>query len=357
MTAVPPAATLPEYSLSIEESAAPDWDIFVAAAPEASLYHLSGWTALAQEVFGHRTLFVHARDASGQLRGVLPLAQQRSWLLGNFATSVAFFNYGGAVASDPLVAQQMMSQAAAFAGRLGCRYVEFRDTRPRPGGWALRTDKVALQLELPGTFEELGKRLGSKLRSQVKRAEREELRRRAGGLELLDDFYRIFAENMRDLGTPVYPKRFFEAILRRFAEYCQLLVIDWRGEPAAAAFLVFWRGGAEVPWASCRACAKPIGLNMKLYWELLAQSIQRGCNRFDFGRSTVDSGTYRFKRQWGAQPVPLYWYRWERHSSPPSPAADDGPGKALRAATAIWQRMPLWAANALGPLVSGALPW
>lgn len=351
------ADTFSGCALSIEEAPSPEWDHFVAGMPQASLYHLSGWAALAREVFGHRALFVHAREPSGRLSGVLPLVQQRTWLLGNFATSVAFFNYGGPLATDPPVAQQMMTRASEVAAKLGCRYVEFRDTRPQAGSWVLRTDKVGLQLELPATFEELTKRLGSKLRSQVKRAEREELRQRIGTLELLDDFYNVFAENMRDLGTPVYPKRFFEAILRRFADHCQLLVIDWRGEPAAAAFLVFWRGCAEVPWASCRASAKPAGLNMKLYWEMLSLSLQRGCNRFDFGRSTIDSGTYRFKRQWGAQPVPLYWYRWERRSRSRSSVQGDEHGRALRAAAAIWRSMPLWAANALGPLVSGGLPW
>jgi hypothetical protein len=174
---------------------------------------------------------------------------------------------------------------------------------------------------------------------------------------LLDDFYTVFAENMRDLGTPVYPKRFFEVILRRYEPHCQLVVIDWRGQPIAAAFLVFWRGRAEVPWASCRAEGKPLGMNMKLYWELLSLSISRGCNVFDFGRSTVGAGTDRFKRQWGAQPVPLYWYRWERGGGRPDTATGEERGKVMQFATAIWQRLPLRIANTLGPLISGALPW
>jgi serine/alanine adding enzyme len=205
--------------------------------------------------------------------------------------------------------------------------------------------------------EELSKRLGSKLRSQVKRAEREGFQCRTGNLALLDDFYSVFAENMRDLGTPVYPKRFFEAILRRFEEDCQLAVIESRGEPLAAAFLVFWRGGAEVPWASCRAKAKPLGANMKLYWELLSQAIGRGCRSFDFGRSTVNSGTYRFKQQWGAAPIPLHWYRWERHRREAGTSAGEAREGSFQLATAIWQRLPLPIANTLGPLISGALPW
>lgn len=334
-----------------------DWDPFVMGSPDASIYHLSGWTEIAREVFGHRGLFLESRDASGSLVGVLPMIQQRSWLLGNFATSMAFFNYGGALAADPLVAQQLMSAAAQAAEGLGCRYLEFRDVQPRLGEWTQRTDKITLRLQLPATVDALSKRLGSKLRSQVKRAEREGVQCRSGTTALLDEFYATFAENMRDLGTPVYPKRFFEAILQRFEEYCQLVVIESNGEPWAAAFLVFWRGCAEVPWASCRAKAKPLGANMRLYWELLSQAIGRGCTAFDFGRSTVDSGTYRFKRQWGAEPTPLYWYRWERGGSGGGTSAGEERGKAMQLATAMWQRLPLSVANTLGPVISGSLPW
>ena len=343
--------------VSVLEAPGSDWDPFVMGFPDSSIYHLSGWTEIAREVFGHRVLFLESRDSSGSLIGVLPVIRQRSWLLGNFATSLAYFNYGGALAAEPLVAQRLMIGASEAAAALGCRYLEFRDVQPRSGEWTKRTDKVMLRLDLPDTVEALSKRLGSKLRSQVKRAEREGVQCRTGTTTLLDDFYSVFAENMRDLGTPVYPKRFFEAILKRFEQYCQLVIIESQGEPWAAAFLVFWRGCAEVPWASCRAKAKPLGANMKLYWELLSQAIGRGCTSFDFGRSTVDSGTDRFKRQWGAEPMPLHWHRWERHGSGAETSAGEERGKAMQLATALWQRLPLGIANALGPLISGALPW
>lgn len=344
-------------SVTVRNAPGRDWDPFVTDASDSSLYHLSGWTELATEIFGHRAYFVEARDRSGRLAGVLPVVQQRSLLLGNFATSVAFFNYGGPVSADQDVAHRLMLRASQEAEAHGCRYLEFRDTQDRPGGWAMRTDKITLQLALPTSFEALSKGLGSKLRSQVKRAEREGVSRRSGTRELVNDFYTVFAETMRDLGTPVYPRRFFEAILNRYEPRCQLVVIDWQGRPAAAAFLVFWRDRAEVPWAACRAKAKPLGLNMKLYWELLSIAVDRGCKTFDFGRSTVDSGTYRFKRQWGAQPVPLRWYRWERNRGPEASATGDERGKTLQIATALWQRLPLGVANTLGPLVSGSLPW
>lgn len=348
-------------NVAVREAPGEDWDAFVTAFPDASLYHLSGWPELARAVFGHRALFVESRDPSGALLGVLPVIQQRSRLLGNFATSLAFCNYGGPLAVDAQVAVRLMHAAAGAAEALGCRYLEFRDLQPRAVDWPRRADKITLQLELPATFAALAQRLGTKLRAQVKRAEREGVGCRCGSAELLDDFYAVFAENMRDLGTPVYPKRFFRAILERFPGHCQLVVIDWHGEPAAAAFLSFWRETAEVPWASCRAQAKPLGMNMKLYWELLAVAVGRGCRVFDFGRSTVDSGTYRFKRQWGAEPRALYWYRWtpgatEQPTERVSAHGEDR-GRAMQLATALWQRLPLGIANTLGPLISGALPW
>ncbi|MES1263377.1 MAG: FemAB-like protein, partial [Peristeroidobacter soli] len=121
---------------------------------------------------------------------------------------------------------------------------------------------------------------------------------------------------------------------------------------------------AEIPWASCRADAKPLGMNMKLYWEVLSLAIERGCTSFDFGRSTVDSGTFKFKKQWGAQPLPLHWHRWERRPAPatvapdsPDSAAGMGRGRIMRSATAVWQKLPLSVANTIGPWVSPGLPW
>lgn len=344
-------------TLATREQPGSDWDTFVRARPRASVYHLAGWSLLAREVFGHSAYFLEARDSTGSLSGVLPLVRQKSLVFGSFLTSIPFFNYGGAVADDADVAGALMEHARALAQVSRCRYLELRDIQRQPGEWRIRTDKVTLVLDLPADFPALSKQLGSKLRSQVKRAERHDPSVRVGGAELLDAFYDIFCRTMRDLGTPVYPRRFFAAILERFPQECLLLVVDRAGQPAAAAFLVFANERAEIPWAACREDAKPQGFNMRLYWEVLQVAIQRGAGQFDFGRSTADSGTYRFKMQWGARPVQLYWHRWERDLASTEPPQSAPEGKAMRFATAIWKRLPLGLANTLGPIVSPGLPW
>jgi FemAB-related protein (PEP-CTERM system-associated) len=343
--------------LSVAAQPSADWDAYVRARPDATLYLQSGWSLLAKEVFGHATHFIEYRDSAARLRGVLPIVQQKTLLFGNYATSVPFFNYGGALGDDDEIVAALMSRGRELASGLGCRYLELRDAKPHPGEWIVRTDKVSMVLRLPATTDALAKQLGAKLRSQVKRAERESPSVRLGGQELLNEFYAIFSRTMRDLGTPVYPKRFFEALIRRFPQECTLVVVDRGGQPVATGWLVISRGAAEIPWAACNEDAKPAGFNMRLYWELLAACVARGCTTFDFGRSTVDSGTYRFKKQWGAEPVQLYWHRWERNPSHEDAGRPDSQRGLMQKATAVWRRMPLPLANALGPLVSPGLPW
>lgn len=353
-----PASLARTWAISVLSDPSPDWNSFVESRSSRNIYLLDGWTQLARDVFRHRVAFIEARLDSGELIGVLPLVRQKSLLLGNFATSIPFFNYGGAESDDPAVVGAMMDRARDLAREWGCSYLEFRDAQPRAGEWIVRKDKVSMILPLPDNFEALSKQLGSKLRSQVKRTDREEPSVRIGAGELVDAFYGVFAHNMRDLGTPVYPKKFFKAIVAKFPQCARLLVVESRGKPVAAAFLVIDRNRAEIPWAACLDDAKSLGFNMKLYWEVLRFTVESKCTEFDFGRSSVDAGTYKFKKQWGAQPIQLYWHRWERNLRPASlDAVSTSRGGVFDRATALWQKLPLSIANTLGPIISPKLPW
>jgi len=335
------------------------WDDYVARHPGASAYHASAWPRAVSREFGLQSYYLTAAGPGGGLCGVLPLVRQKSLLFGDRLTSLPYFNYGGALADGPDIRSALMERATALARELGAGQVEFRDVDLPPPGWPVRTDKVTMLLDLPDTVEALNKQLGSKLRSQVKRATREQPDLRVGGAELLDDFYAPFCEVMRDLGTPVYPRRFFEALLRAVPEACTLVSVRIGGQPMGAAWLVQHRGTLEIPWAATTAAAKPKAVNMFLYFEVLKLAVERGLQRFDFGRSTADSGPYRFKRQWGARPVQLHWSQWTPAGEtevPQAPGAPESGGLRHRATTA-WSRLPLGLANRLGPLISPKLPW
>jgi FemAB-related protein (PEP-CTERM system-associated) len=217
-------------------------------------------------------------------------------------------------------------------------------------------DKVSMVLALPGTKDELAKRLGSKIRSQIRRAEREKPQVRFGHAELLGDFYRVFCSVMRDLGTPVYPKRFFEAVFDALGTRAAAAVIYLDGVPVSGAVMIHWRDRIKVPWAGTLHAVNPMSINMRLYWELLQLAIDRRCSVFDFGRCTRDGGTYRFKAQWGAEPQQLYWRTHDLTGINTASAVLDQ-RERLDAAVNVWRRLPLRVANFVGPVISPHLPW
>jgi FemAB-related protein (PEP-CTERM system-associated) len=345
--------------IEVAEAAPADWDSFVASARDATAWHLASAVEIGRQAFGLRTWFVTARTPEGLLAGALPLVEQSSRLFGRFLTSLPFVNYGGILAAEPETVAALAEAAAALGRERGAKHVELRHSGEHPQlSWPSRLDKVSMVLPLPSSEEALSRQLGAKLRSQIKRADREKPQAQWGGAELLPEFHRVFALTMRDLGTPVYPLSFFEAVLRAVQERASVLIVrapsGGRTIPQAAAILVRHDSRCEVPWAAAGQEAKRRSLNMILYWEQLRHAIGQGAPAFDFGRSTMDSGTYRFKAQWGAQPLQLRWhYSLPAGSELPMLNAHN-PKFAL--ATAAWRRLPLPLANLLGPHLIRHLP-
>lgn len=329
-----------------------EWDAFVESHQRAKLYHCWRWTDFLGRVFAFRVHRMVERDASGRLTGILPLVEQRSVVFGRRLVSLPYVNYGGPLGLTPAIEDTLLRQAADLARVARANVLEIRDDIAHPGV-AARTDKASIELELPENTEELAQLLGAKLRSQVRRADRESPQASIGGAELLGDFYPVFASAMHDLGTPVYPRRFFEELLGPLAMDCTVVAVRLRGRPAAAALLTHFRDRTEIPWAASLRELRATSVNMRLYWECLIHAIARGSRVFDFGRSTIDSGTYQFKLQWGGRPRQLYWHY-------PLAAGDfavPGRGRLTEGAKWLWSRLPLGVANRVGPLISPGLPW
>lgn len=334
-----------------DAASALEWDAFVLAHPHATLYHTWRWSGLASAAFGFKTYRLTVRNAGGQLAGVLPLIEQRGILSGSRLVSLPYVNYGGPLGESRVAEHQLVEEAIELARHRGAGSLEFRNRSPIPD-FSTRTDKVTVELTLPGSAESLGHALGSKLRSQIRRADRESLELAIGGSELLDEFYSVFAATMRDLGTPVYPRQFFAILLERLAADCSVVVVRLRGRPAAAALLTHFRDRTEIPWAASLHELRATSVNMRLYWECIVHAIGRGSRIFDFGRSTADSGTHHFKLQWGGKTQSLHWVYPLASTTPQA-----GHGRLMEAARTIWSRLPLAVANRLGPLISPGLPW
>ena len=350
---VPPlsdGALAPTISTDVTPS---EWDDYVGRHAEATGDHLWAWRGIFETVFGQRCLYFGARRGT-TLVGVLPVVLFQSRVFGRFATSLPFLNYGGLLADDTVVAAALVERATAVAASFRATHLELRHQRQQLDRLPCRRHKVGLVLPLPDTVEALWTQIDRKVRNQVRKAQKASLQVVAGGPELVAPFYDVFAENMRDLGTPVYPRRLFEETLRAFQDRAHVVVVRQGTETLAGAVAIRFRDTVLVPWASSRRAYRHLCPNMLLYWALLERAVADGVTAFDFGRSSPGAGTHQFKLQWGARETPLAWeYVMMSGLEPP----DHGPSNPkFRLAIEAWKRLPLSVSNRLGPWIAGHLP-
>jgi FemAB-related protein (PEP-CTERM system-associated) len=332
------------------------WDDYVNRAPGSTLYHLYGWRRVIERTFAHRTHYLSAIDGHATL-GILPLVQLESRLFGHMLVSLPFFNYGGICADVEEARQALLDAAIALACECRADFIELRhddDGQPWQRELARKSAKVSMRMALPASGEELWKSLGSKLRNQVQRPRKEGMTAIVGREELLDSFYDVFSENMRDLGTPVYAKAFFENMLSEFPGRTWIGVVNSGGRPVAAGILAGFRERLEIPWASSLRQFNRFSPNMLLYWTCLEFGCANGFRQFDFGRSTPNEGTYRFKEQWGAQPWPLHWFYWLPKGRPMPQVNPRNP--KYRAAIGVWQHLPVSVTRLIGPSIVKYIP-
>lgn len=329
-----------------------EWDAFVARCAGSTFCHQAGWRALMEGVLRHELRLLVAADESGAWRGALPLVRVRS-VLGHYLVSIPFMNDGGPL-GDEDAKRALVEYAVDDARRTRAKLLELRSRGPLPGPVTPAERKVAVHLALPATVDDLWKTtFRAKLRSQIRRPTKEGMTARTGANEL-EPFYTVFARNMRDLGTPVLPKRFFETLAETFGDAVTFTAVYTAGgAPAAGACCLAWRDEVEVTWASSLRELNHLSPNMLLYAQLMEQAIARGARVFNFGRSTPGSATHKFKLQWGGTDVPLAWPSW----SPTGSAGTPSPDRPLfRVATGVWRRLPMGVANRVGPLLSRHLP-
>ncbi|HXH26024.1 MAG TPA: FemAB family XrtA/PEP-CTERM system-associated protein [Vicinamibacterales bacterium] len=335
------------------DAAEAEWDSFVESHPGGTVEHLYGWRDVFARVFRHDPVYLTARRG-GRLAGVLPLVRIRSLLFGRSVVSLPYANYAGVVAADGEAARALMREAAAIGRTFGASHVELRHVDRHTAELPCRTHKVGSRLPLPSTADELWNRLDRKVRNQVRKARKEGLVVESGDARLVPEFYGVFARNMRDLGTPVFPRALFDEALGRLPIDGRVFVVRDGRRAVAAGIWLGWRDTVLVPWASSLRESRSLCANVLLYWTMLEAAIQASYALFDFGRSTPDGGTHRFKRQWGAIDVPLHW---EYPLVGTGGVPDHGPtSPRLRVWVAAWQRLPLRLANAVGPEITRQLP-
>jgi FemAB-related protein (PEP-CTERM system-associated) len=326
------------------------WDAYVYRCPEASHCHLSGWGRVIERSYGHRAFYLWAW-ANGEITGILPLIRMRRFPRRQSLVSLPFLDDGGLCSMDGQSRAQLYEAAYRLFEEQHADVLELRHRSSNDLELPVRGSKVILSLALTAHPDTIWQRFNAKLRNQIRKAMKSGLTAVWSGREGLVDFYDVFAANMRDLGSPVHSRQFFAAIFDEFAESAQLMLVRKGQQTIGGAVCLSFRDTLFVPWASSYRAYFALCPNNLLYWEIIRWGCEQGYQRLDFGRSSPQSGTYYFKKQWGSSEEPLHWqYLSRKQGHVATLHADDPKYQWLIQA---WQHLPLSLTKVVGPWVRG----
>ena len=324
---------------------------FVAGHPEGTAFHRPAWLSAIEQGIGQRAMGIVAARRDDVV-GWLPLTELHSAIFGRALVSSGFAVGGGILAVSDTVAMHLAETAEELALRHSCATVELRGGS-LPWNWSTRWDShCAFVRELAADDDEELLAIPRKQRAEVRKGLNNELSVHVGTEEAdRVAHYAVYAESVRNLGTPVFPRSVFDAVLDRLD--ADILTIRHEGKPVASVLSLYDRGAVMPYWGGGTWAARALRANDRMYFELMRHARQRGCTRFDFGRSKTGSGAYHFKRNWGFEPRPLGYASWTAPGYEPRDADPNSPRHAAR--IAIWKRLPLFVANAIGPCIARGL--
>lgn len=345
---------------------------YVQSHPDANIYHLLDWCRIINGAYRHDYYSLVAENRASEITGFIWLVHLKHFMFGNRLVSLPYFDAGGMLCGDEETGRALIRQAVKLGIETGADLMELRQDSAIPWinddagrlsieapegksnqssfeakGREIETDRARMILPLPDSAEELMKSFKAKLRSQIKRPKKDGLYAKHGREELLKDFYNVFCVNMRDLGSPVHSKRFIERVLKTFTDTSRIFVVYTDTTPVACSLVVGFKEYLCNPWASSLRAFSRSSPNMLLYWSMLEYGCNHGYQYFDFGRSTPGEGTYRFKKQWGADQKPLFWYKLglKNEFSGSEMKTKEKYGKFID----IWRKIPLPVAKYIGP--------
>lgn len=316
-----------------------------------AVFHRPAWLRVVERGTGQHALGLVA-ERHGTLVGWLPLSEIHSPIFGRALVSSGFAVDGGILAEDDRAAAALARAAAELAQRHSCATVELRGGA-LPAGWDLRDDAhLGFVADLAADDEAQLLAVPRKQRAEVRKSLQGDLEVRIGrDQEDRAVHYAVYAESVRNLGTPVFPRALFEAALDELDG--DLLIVLHEGQPAASV-LSFYHAGTVLPyWGGGTFAARALRANERMYFELMLHARRRGCLRFDFGRSKTGSGPAAYKKNWGFDPQPLAYASW---TAPGTARRDIDPNSdAYSAKIALWKRLPLGIANRIGPPIARGL--
>ncbi len=336
----------------LDAASAPAWDCFVDAMPGGTFFHRAAWSDVLTRAFRHRSLYAFA-ERDGAIVGILPLMHVKTTMFGNTLMSSPFCVYGGPLAADPQAIAALDQYAADAMHRTGASAIEYRfRDRPDPvedgPEWHAKDELyVTFRRAITADHEANMKAIPRKQRAMVRKGIDRGLTSRVD--RDVEGLHRIYAESVRNLGTPVFSLRYFRMLRDVFGDRMDVLTVLDQDRPVSSVLNFYYRNEVLPYYGGGTAEARPVAANDFMYWEVIRRAADRGCRTFDFGRSKVGTGAFSFKKNWGFSPSPLY-HRFRL--KPGADVPDHNPlNPKYRLFIAGWKRLPLPIANVLGPII------
>ena len=332
----------------LEASEAGRWDAFANTCASATFFHRAGWKQVVEESFGHDCYYLYAERA-GEICGILPLVHIHSRLFGNALISNAFCVYGGAAATDSEAQSALYAEAETLAASLGVDYLELRLRESVHPDWARKDDLYV-------TFRKTMDPDPDKNLAAIPRKQRAMVRKglKSGLVGELDQdtsrLHAVYAESVRNLGTPVFSGKYFRKLKEVFGDDCEILTVTHEGRPVAGVMSFYFRDEVVPYYGGGTSSDRKLAINDFMYWDLMRRACEAGYRVFDFGRSKRGTGAYNFKKHWGFEPEPLI-HEYKLLGADALPEINPTNPK-YRIFIAAWRKLPLPVANLVGPFIS-----
>ena len=329
-------------------------DAWVMAHEQGSPFHRPKWLMAIEAGTGQEAHLLIA-EKNDEIVGILPLNLIHSPLFGRALVSSGFAVGGGILSDSPTAAKRLAAAAWDFAERWSCPTVELRGGMLPGGDWIEKRDAHAGFVRALSDDDEAELlAIPRKQRADVRKGLKNELTVETGNRPRDREWhYAVYAESVRNLGTPVFPQSLMNAVLDAFGDDADILTV-LEGDTPVASVLSLYHNGTVMPyWGGGIWAARRLRANDVMYYALMNHARSKGCNAFDFGRSKTGSGAYHFKKNWGFEPAPLSYAVRTADGEEPRDVNPNSP--KYKAKIAMWQRLPLSIANRIGPWIAKGL--
>jgi serine/alanine adding enzyme len=328
------------------------WDDYILKSEHSTFYHQIGWRNVVEKTYKHKPIYLIAKE-EGEIKGVLPLFLMKSMFFGKKLVSVPFAPYGGVCADDELIEKALIEEAKRITKEYGADYLELRQFNGNETRFVTNDAYVTSILKLDKNPDVMWTAFRKSMRRYVRKAVKNNFHVTKNSKNL-EDFYNIYSQNMRNLGTPAHSYSFFRNILHDFPEYTKIATIEYRGKVISTIFLLYFKNTVIYGWGASLREYLELNPNYLLFWEIIKYSCEKCLDFFDFGRSQPNTGVFLFKEGWGAEPKQLY-YQFYLNKVKKMPDTGQSNPKRQKFAK-VWSKLPLHLANKVGPILRSNIP-